>query len=95
VVEPGATCVWAQYTIRAKTRDQVAAKLKNQGIPTAIYYPIPLHRQVAYKKFPMAPGGLAVSDKMAGEVLSLPMHPYLSEPDQNRIINAVKGACAS
>ena len=95
VVEPGATCVWAQYTIRAKTRDQVAAKLKDQGIPTAIYYPIPLHRQVAYKKFPVAPGGLAVSDKMAGEVLSLPMHPYLSEPDQNRIINAVKGACAS
>ncbi len=95
VVEPGATCVWAQYTIRAKTRDQVAAKLKDQGIPTAIYYPIPLHRQVAYKKFPVAPGGLAVSDKMAGEVLSLPMHPYLSEPDQNRIINAVIGACAS
>ena len=95
VVEPGATCVWAQYTIRVKTRDQVAAKLKDQSIPTAIYYPIPLHRQVAYKKFPVAPGGLPVSDKMAGEVLSLPMHPYLSEPDQNRIINAVKGACAS
>ena len=95
VVEPGATCVWAQYTIRVKNRDQVAVKLKDQGIPTAIYYPIPLHRQVAYKKFPVAPGGLPVSDKMAGEVLSLPMHPYLSEPDQNRIINAVKGACAS
>ena len=95
VVEPGATCVWAQYTIRAKTRDQVAAKLKDQGIPTAIYYPIPLHRQVAYKKFPVAPGGLPVSDKMAGEVLSLPMHPYLSEPDQNRISDAVKDACAS
>ncbi len=95
VVEPGATCVWAQYTIRVKNRDQVAVKLKDQGIPTAIYYPIPLHRQVAYKKFPVAPGGLPVSDKMAGEVLSLPMHPYLSEPDQNRIINAVKSACAS
>ena len=95
VVEPGATCVWAQYTIRVKNRDQVAAKLKDQGVPTAIYYPIPLHRQVAYKTFPVAPGGLPVSDKMAGEVLSLPMHPYLSEPDQNRIINAVKSACAS
>jgi dTDP-4-amino-4,6-dideoxygalactose transaminase len=95
VVEPGATCVWAQYTIRVKNRDQVAAKLKDQGVPTAIYYPIPLHRQVAYKKFPVAPGGLPVSDKMAGEVLSLPMHPYLSEPDQNQIINAVKGACVS
>ncbi len=95
VVEPGASCVWAQYTIRVKTRDQVAAKLKDKGVPTAIYYPIPLHRQVAYKTFPVAPGGLPVSDKMAGEVLSLPMHPYLSEPDQNRIINAVKSACAS
>ncbi len=87
--------MWAQSTIRAKTRDQVAAKLKDKGVPTAIYYPIPLHRQVAYKTFPVAPGGLPVSDKMAGEVLSLPMHPYLSEPDQNRIINAVKSACAS
>ncbi|MEE9559425.1 MAG: DegT/DnrJ/EryC1/StrS family aminotransferase [Acidiferrobacterales bacterium] len=95
VVEPGATCVWAQYTIRVKNRDQVAVKLKDQGVPTAIYYPIPLHRQVAYKKFPVAPEGLPVSDKMAGQVLSLPMHPYLSESDQNRISDAVKDACAS
>ncbi|MFQ5756452.1 MAG: DegT/DnrJ/EryC1/StrS family aminotransferase [Acidiferrobacterales bacterium] len=95
VVERGATSVWAQYTIRVKNRAQVAAKLKDQGIPTAIYYPIPLHRQAAYKKFPVAPGGLPVSDQMAGEVLSLPMHPYLTETDQDRIISAVKEACAS
>ncbi len=95
VLEPEASCAWAQYTIRLSNRDQVSAKLKDQGIPTAIYYPIPLHRQVAYKKFPTTPGGLPVSDKLAQEVLSLPMHPYLNETDQARIVSAIKDACAS
>jgi dTDP-4-amino-4,6-dideoxygalactose transaminase len=92
VVAPGATSVWAQYTIRVRNRNTIAAKLKEQGIPTAIYYPIPLHGQVAYKKYPAAPGGLPVSDRVAQEVMSLPMHPYLSETDQDKIIEAVKKA---
>ncbi len=94
VVEAGSTCVWSQYTIRLTDRDSVAVKLKESGIPTAIYYPIPLHRQTAYKQFPTGPGGLPVSDKVAGEVLSLPMHPYLSENDQDMIIDAVTNAVA-
>ena len=69
-------------------RDSVAAKLKEQGIPTAIYYPIPLHGQVAYRSFRTAPGGLPVSEKLAADVLSLPMHPYLLESDQDRIVNS-------
>ncbi len=92
----GLTSVWAQYTIRitADRRDKVAAALRAEGIPTAIYYPIPLHRQQAYKAYPMGKGGLPVSERLAGEVLSLPMHAYLDETTQARIIEAVRGAAA-
>lgn len=92
VISPESKSVWAQYTIRVKDREHVAARLKERGIPTAIYYPIPLHRQVAYERFPTVPGGLPVSEKLVGEVLSLPMHPYLSEQEQNRIMEAVRDA---
>lgn len=88
----GGTSVWAQYTITVPDRDGVAAKLKTAGVPTAIYYPKPLHQQTAYKHYPVAPGGLPFSDDLAGEVLSLPMHPYLDEATQDRIIAAVKAA---
>jgi dTDP-4-amino-4,6-dideoxygalactose transaminase len=90
-VPDGYTSVWAQYTLRLKpgTRDGFAATLKAQGIPTAIYYPKPLHQQVAYRRFPVADGGLPVSDRLAEEVISLPMHGYLDEATQDRIIQAV------
>lgn len=88
----GATSVWAQYTLVLDDRDVVAAKLKEQGIPTAIYYPRPLHRQTAYQDFPMAPGGLPVSEELSGRVLSLPMHPYLEAATQDRIIASVRAA---
>ena len=86
------TSVWAQYTVRLKPgrRDRVAAALKTEGIPTAIYYSKPLHRQPAYKHFPIADGGVPVSDRLADEVLSLPMHAYLEPPVQDRIIDAVR-----
>jgi dTDP-4-amino-4,6-dideoxygalactose transaminase len=86
--------VWAQYTIRvpAEKRALLAASLKQAGIPTAIYYPMPVHRQAAYRGFPVAGNGLPVSDRLAAEVLSLPMHPYLDEPVQDRIIEATRAA---
>jgi dTDP-4-amino-4,6-dideoxygalactose transaminase len=86
------TSVWAQYTVRLKPgrRDRVAAALKTEGIPTAIYYAKPLHRQPAYKHFPIADGGVPVSERLADEVLSLPMHAYLEPPVQDRIIDAVR-----
>ena len=93
-VADGSTSVWAQYTLRFPdgNRDAVAAALKGRGIPTAIYYPKPLHQQTAYRHYPVAGNGLPVSDALAGEVLSLPMHPYL-EPDlQDRIVEAVRDA---
>jgi dTDP-4-amino-4,6-dideoxygalactose transaminase len=93
-VPPGMTSVWAQYTIRVQggRRDALAAELKAERIPTAIYYPIPLHRQQAYKQYPVGKGGVAVSDQLADEVISLPMHAYLDPPTQDRIIEATRRA---
>ena len=90
----GATSVWAQYTIRLAPgrRDRLAAALKAQGIPTAVYYPKPVHVQGGYRHFPVAAGGLPVSERLAEEVISLPMHAYLDEPTQDRIVEAVRRA---
>jgi UDP-2-acetamido-2-deoxy-ribo-hexuluronate aminotransferase len=92
IVPDGYNSVWAQYTIRVSNgcRDAVAAALKAEGIPSAIYYSIPLHRQIAYKDFPVGKGGMTVSDHLANEVLSLPMHAYLDESTQSRIIDIVR-----
>jgi dTDP-4-amino-4,6-dideoxygalactose transaminase len=86
------TSVWAQYTIKLKPgqRDKLAADLKAQGIPTAIYYTKPLHKQPAYRDYPLADGVVPVSEQLSGEVISLPMHAYLEQPDQDRIIGAVR-----
>ena len=70
---------------------ELAAALKADGIPTAIYYPKPLHWQTAYRNFPVADGGLAVSERLAAEVISLPMHPYLDPATQDRIIDGAPG----
>ncbi len=93
-IPDGLTSVWAQYTIRLAPgrRDALASALKARGIPTAIYYAKPLHRQAAYRRYPIADGGLAVSERLAEEVISLPMHAYLDEAVQDRIIAAVRGA---
>jgi len=88
------SCIWAQYTIRVsgRRRDALAQTLGAQGIPTAQYYPVPSHRQGAYRDYPVAEGGLAVTERLAGEVISLPMHAYLDEATQDRIVGAVRGA---
>ena len=94
-VPDGSTSVWAQYTVRLPAgcdRDAVAARLKAEGMPTAVYYAKPLHRQTAYRDYPVAGNGLPVSDRLAGEVLSLPMHPYLDEATQDRIAEALREA---
>jgi dTDP-4-amino-4,6-dideoxygalactose transaminase len=91
------TSVWAQYTLRLDPgrRDPLAATLKAQGIPTAIYYVKPLHRQTAYRDFPVVDGGLPVSERLAEEVISLPMHAYLEPAVQDRLIEAVRRALTS
>ena len=97
VVPDGLTSVWAQYTIRVKSgvRDRLAAELKAQGIPTAIYYSKPLHRLEAYSRFPVVDNGMPVTDQLAQEVISLPMHAYIDPSTQDRVIQAVRIALKS
>jgi dTDP-4-amino-4,6-dideoxygalactose transaminase len=93
-VQDGVVSTWAQYTIRVapEKRDSLGAALRDRGIPTAIYYPKPLHRQMAYKHYPSPGNGLPVSDKVAHEVIALPMHAYLDPETQDRIIAEVSAA---
>lgn len=95
-VADGNVSVWAQYTIRLPRggRDAFAAALKAQGIPTAIYYPKPMHQQTAYRHYPVAEGGLPVSERLSQDVISLPMHAYLDPAAQDRVIQAVRDALA-
>ena len=96
-VAAGNTSVWAQYTIRLPhgDRDSFAAALKAEGVPTAIYYPKSMHQQTAYRHFPVADGGLPVSETLSSDVISLPMHPYLDEATQARVVKAVRGAVSA
>ena len=89
-VREGCQSVWAQYTIEVEGRDHVQAALREKGIPTAVYYPIPMHMQGPYSRFPTTPGGLPVTEEKRSRVMSLPMHPYLDEETQDTIIEAVK-----
>jgi dTDP-4-amino-4,6-dideoxygalactose transaminase len=95
---PGCTSIWAQYTIRlpkGTDRDQFAAALKAQGVPTTIYYVKSMHQQTAYRDFPVADGGLLVSESLSSDVISLPMHAYLDEVTQERVIAAVRDAVSA
>jgi dTDP-4-amino-4,6-dideoxygalactose transaminase len=89
VIEGGVS-TWAQYVIEADNRDGLAAHLREAGIPTAQYYPKPLHKQTAYEPFPIGAGGLSVSEAIAHRVLALPMHPYLDGQTQTQITNAIR-----
>ena len=84
----GATSTWAQYTLQVDDRAKFQADLKAAGVPTAVYYPIPLSKQKAYAHYPGAP--TPVSEALSARVVSLPMHPYLDEATQDRIIAAVR-----
>jgi UDP-2-acetamido-2-deoxy-ribo-hexuluronate aminotransferase len=87
---PGTDSIWAQYTIKLPRRDAVAAALRQQGIPTQIYYPLPMHLQPAYAQYGGGEGSLPVSEQLSGEVLALPMHPYLDEAAITIISDALR-----
>ncbi len=91
----GASSVWAQYTIVTEQRDRVAAACKAAGVPTAIYYPLALSQQTAYRHYPKPGTGVPVSERLSRQVLSLPMHPYLDAATQDRIIAAVEAGLDS
>lgn len=85
---------WAQYTLQVKdkeVRKGLQSALMEAGIPTAVYYPIPMHRQTAFKSLNMGDNLCPVADRLADTVISLPIHPYLSEPDQDYICEKVVG----
>jgi len=93
-IPDGCRSAYAQYTIRipgddGRKRDALRAHLQEAGIPSVVYYVKPLHLQTAYRHFPRAVDGLPVSEQLAHEVLSLPMHPYLAEADQDKITDAI------
>jgi UDP-2-acetamido-2-deoxy-ribo-hexuluronate aminotransferase len=89
-IKPGNRSVWAQYTIRVANRDEVREHLKSKGIPTAVHYPVPLHRQKAFAYLGVGDESCPVSCKVSAEVLSLPMHPFLSDAEVDQIASAVR-----
>jgi dTDP-4-amino-4,6-dideoxygalactose transaminase len=91
-IMPGASSAWAQYTLKLEHRDRLADVLRAASVPTATYYPRPLHQQPAFSEFPKSPGGLPASEQLAASVLSLPMHPYLGSEVQERIVAVVRDA---
>jgi UDP-2-acetamido-2-deoxy-ribo-hexuluronate aminotransferase len=90
----GVTSAWAQYTIRVPNRAAVQKALGEAGVPTAVYYPKPMHMQSAYAAYGDGEGSLPLSEQLSAEVLSLPMNPYWTEDDLDTVCSAVMAAIA-
>jgi UDP-2-acetamido-2-deoxy-ribo-hexuluronate aminotransferase len=90
-ISDGCKSAWAQYSLLCDNREELIVKLKDHGIPTAIYYPIPLHLQGAYKYLGYQKDSFPVSEKIAGQIFSIPMHPYLTEEEQKSIASVING----
>ena len=93
-----ASSSWAQYVIRLpKGTDRTALQsaMKAQGVPTAIYYPRPMHTQPVYQRYPVTLSGLSRTEAMAGDVLALPMHPYLEKHAQMQVVQALETALSA
>ncbi len=88
-VAPDCTSVWAQYSVLSEHRELLLQKLQEARIPTAIYYPLPLHLQRAFAHLGYKPGDFPVSESASRRIFSLPMHPYLGQADQERIVQAL------
>ena len=92
-IEPHNTSVYAQYTVQVENREAVREKLRKEGIPTAIHYPVPLHLQPVFSGLNLPEGSLPVAESVAKQVISLPMHPYLTDAELTRIASALEEAC--
>lgn len=86
IVADNTLSTWAQYSICVEYPEHFASQLRESGIPTARYYPKPIHCQTAYKACPIAPDGLPNTEHLMERIISLPMHAYLSQEDQDKII---------
>ena len=89
-VEP----VWAQYTVEVEGREVIRSRMAEAGIPTCVFYPHPVHFNAAYRACPVVSDGTQVASLASSRVMSLPMHPYLEESVQDRIISALQAALA-
>ena len=89
LVDPACTSVWAQYSVLSLHRELLLQKLQAAQIPTAIYYPLPLHLQRAFAHLGYKPGDFPVSESASRRIFSLPMHPYLGPTDQEKIIQVL------
>jgi UDP-2-acetamido-2-deoxy-ribo-hexuluronate aminotransferase len=89
-VDQRATSAWAQYSVRVKNRDEVQAKLKEQGIPTAVHYPMPLHLQECFAYLGYEKGDFPVAERVSEEIMSLPMNPYLGDDEIKYISKNIK-----
>jgi UDP-2-acetamido-2-deoxy-ribo-hexuluronate aminotransferase len=91
-IAEGNRSAYAQYTVEVENRDRIADALRREGIPTAIHYPVPAHLQPAFRSLGHKAGEFPVSERAAGRVLSLPMHPYMSAGEQDRVCEALRQA---
>jgi UDP-2-acetamido-2-deoxy-ribo-hexuluronate aminotransferase len=91
-VEPFNTCVYAQYTIEVDDREVFETRMKSFGVPTAVHYPLALHLQPVFAHLGLPVGSFPVSETAARRVISLPMHPYLTEAQQAKVVGSVKEA---
>ena len=94
----GATSSWAQYTVKLPAgtdRDAVMTHLKDHGVPSAIYYPVPMHRQLPYQRFPVSGCALSVTADLCERVMALPMHPYLEDAQQQQVAAVLASALAT
>ena len=89
-VAPECTSVWAQFSVQSDARADLQKKLQDAGVPTAVHYPKPLHFQEAFASLGYGPGSFPVSERLAARIFSLPMHPYLSPQDQERIVAVMR-----
>ena len=80
-IEENTTSAWAQYSICVKNRDNVQLKLKEQGIPTAVHYPVPLHLQECFEYLGHKKGDFPIAEQISSKIMSLPMNPYISDEE--------------
>ncbi len=93
LVRPRCTSAWAQYSLMHSRRDEVCARLHECGIPTAIYYPVPLHRQPAFSYLGYERDDFPVAEYVAARIFSIPVHPYLEQTEVDEIISALQRVC--
>jgi len=92
IAEAGVEPVWAQYTVEVQGREVIRSRMAEAGIPTCVFYPHPVHSNAAYRACPVVSDGTPVASLASSRVMSLPMHPYLDESTQDRIVSAFQHA---